>query len=43
LIGGQMVGDRLTRFLATKSISPFVSKELRDVITEPIKFKVGAK
>jgi hypothetical protein len=38
---GRGDGDRLGRFLSTKSISPFVANDLRDVITNPIKFKVG--
>jgi hypothetical protein len=38
---GRGAGDRLARFLATKSINPFVPQHLRDVIMEPIKFKVG--
>lgn len=38
---GRGDGDRLARFLGTKSISPFVDNRLRDVITEPIRFKVG--
>lgn len=32
-------GDRLTRFIATKGINPFVGKELSEVITNPIKFR----
>ncbi len=39
---GRGDGDRLSRFLATKSLSPFVSAGLREVITEPIKFKAGS-
>ena len=38
---GRGDGDRLSRFLATKSITSFVSNELRDVITNPIRFKVS--
>lgn len=38
---GRGGGDRLGRFLATKSINPFVPQHLRDVIMEPIKFKVN--
>lgn len=38
---GRGPGDRLTRFAATKSISPYISNELRDVITNPIPFRVG--
>jgi hypothetical protein len=33
-------GDRLTGFIATKSINPFVSEHLRDMITNPIRFRV---
>ena len=39
---GRGDGDRLSRFLATKSLSPFVSDELREVITEPIRFRAGS-
>lgn len=39
---GRGDGDRLSRFLATKSLSPFVSSDLRDVITNPIKFRAGS-
>lgn len=38
---GRGDGDRLARFLATRSISGFVSNELRKVIINPIKFKAG--
>jgi hypothetical protein len=38
---GRGAGDRLARFLATKSLNPFVPNNLRDVIIEPIKFKAG--
>lgn len=31
--------DRLTAFLTSKSISPFVSKELNTLISDPIKFR----
>jgi len=31
-------GDRLAKFIATKSINPFVNKDLADVIIEPIRF-----
>jgi hypothetical protein len=37
----QAQGDRLAKFVGTKSLNPFVSKDLSDVITNPIKFKVG--
>ncbi len=33
-------GDRLTKFLGTKAINPFVPNDLRDLITSPIKFRV---
>lgn len=39
---GRGDGDRLARFVATKSINPFVDKELRNVITDPIKFRIGS-
>jgi hypothetical protein len=38
---GRGGGDRLAKFIATKAISPFVTNELLDVITNPIKFRVG--
>jgi len=38
---GRGGGDRLARFLATKSISHFVPNNLRDVIIEPIRFNVN--
>ena len=38
---GRGAGDRLARFLATKSITDYVADSLREMITEPIKFKVG--
>ena len=38
---GRGDGDRLARFLATKSVSPWVDNSLRDVIINPIRFKVG--
>lgn len=37
--GARLVGDRLTRFAATKAISPFISNELTSRITEPLKFR----
>jgi hypothetical protein len=37
---GRGSGDRLVRFLATKSINPFVPEPLRDMIMNPIKFRV---
>lgn len=36
---GRGHGDRLGRFIATKSINPFVNNELADVINNPIKFR----
>ena len=38
---GRGAGDRLARFINTRGISRFVSDELRDVITKPIKFRVA--
>jgi hypothetical protein len=38
---GRGTGDRLVRFLATRSINPFVPPHLRDMIISPIKFKAG--
>ncbi len=38
---GRGDGDRLSRFLATRALSPFVTNELRDVITSPIRFRSG--
>jgi P63C domain len=36
---GRGGGDRLTRFVATKAIAPFISNELADVINNPILFR----
>jgi len=36
---GRGGGDRLAKFVATKSISPFVSNELADMIRNPIRFQ----
>lgn len=36
---GRGGGDRLTRFVATKAIAPFISNELSDVINNPILFR----
>lgn len=36
---GRGGGDRLAKFIATKAINPFVSKELADVIINPIRFQ----
>jgi hypothetical protein len=38
---GRGGGDRLAKFLATKSISDYVPGQLREMITEPIRFRVG--
>ena len=38
---GRGPGDRLVRFTATKGVSPHITNELRDVITSPIRFRVG--
>ena len=32
-------GDRIANFLNTKSLNPFVSNTLREMIIEPIKFR----
>jgi len=37
---GRGGGDRITKFLSTKSIKPFADKYLSDVIITPIKFRV---
>ena len=37
---GRGEGDRLAKFINTKSISPYVSKELADVITHPLRFQL---
>jgi hypothetical protein len=39
---GRGPGDRLVKFIATKSINPYVPKHLEDVITNPIKFRLPA-
>jgi hypothetical protein len=36
-------GDRLANFASTKAINPFVSDNLRQMITEPIRFKLNAQ
>lgn len=36
-IGGR--GDRLTKFIETKAINPYVPQQLREMITSPIRFK----
>ncbi len=36
-IGGR--GDRLTKFIDTKAVKPFVSNELREMIISPIRFR----
>jgi hypothetical protein len=38
---GRGGGDRLAKFISTKSIKPFASGELIDVITNPIKFQIA--
>jgi len=38
---GRGAGDRLARFVNTKGLQAFVSDNLRDVITNPIRFRVG--
>ena len=38
---GRGGGDRLARFVNTKGISRFVSDQLHDVITKPIRFRAG--
>jgi hypothetical protein len=38
---GRGGGDRLAKFASTKAVSPFISKELRDMITTPIRFRAG--
>src|SRR6266550_871327 len=38
---GRGGGDRLAKFLATKSVTDYVPDHLRDVIIDPIKFRVG--
>ena len=39
---GKGGGDRLAKFVATKSVSPFATSELVNMINNPIKFRVGA-
>jgi hypothetical protein len=39
---GKGSGDRLAKFIATKSVLPFADKELIHVITNPIKFRIGS-
>jgi hypothetical protein len=38
---GRGGGDRLAKFISTKSIKPFASGELIEVITNPIKFQIA--
>lgn len=38
---GRGGGDRLAKFASTRGLIPFISNELRNVITEPIRFRVG--
>lgn len=40
---GRGGGDRLAKFVATKALSPFVSPELADMISNPILFRVGGQ
>lgn len=39
---GRGGGDRIAKFIATKSIKPYVPKGLSEVITEPIRFRTPA-
>jgi hypothetical protein len=39
--GGSGEGDRLSKFMETKGISPYVTESLRAVLTDPIKFRLG--
>lgn len=39
---GRGDGDRLARFLATKSLNSFVSEQLREMIISPIRFRVAS-
>lgn len=36
---GRGGGDRLAKFIASKSVNPFIPEALRDVIIEPIRFR----
>ena len=38
---GRGGGDRLAKFVATRAVSPFVANDLRDVITNPIRFRAN--
>lgn len=38
---GRGVGDRLSKFVATKALRPFVTPELAEMITNPIRFQAG--
>jgi hypothetical protein len=38
---GKGDGDRLSRFVNTRGINPFVDDRLRDMIIKPIRFKIG--
>jgi len=35
----KLIGDRISKFVGTKAIKPFVSKNLENMIKNPIKFK----
>ena len=37
---GRGTGDRLAKFISSKSINPYVPQHLADVITEPIRFRM---
>jgi P63C domain-containing protein len=39
---GRGSGDRLVKFIATKAVFPYADKQLVDVITDPIKFRIGS-
>ncbi len=39
---GRGTGDRLNKFLSTKSIKPFADKYLHEMIIKPIKFRISA-
>lgn len=39
---GRGDGDRLARFINTNALKPYVPSDLNNVITSPVKFKVGA-
>jgi hypothetical protein len=37
---GRGEGDRIAKFIATKSINPYIHKDLASLITNPVKFKL---